>query len=372
MSAELDLMPLFREAVENLGEWITAMVPDADATLAADMVALAIDYGFDADTITDTDGELYLRVKTDDAVVRVWRQIVGDYMRSADYDGSGFAAGDATDGWNIDGDGIEAANMRARGRFETAATGRHVAVDFNSIDFFTGDVDETVSGKIQVDSSSPKLEIWAPQFGHGLASITIISSESGAGSPSGHVSLAGEYVQINGDLRCLDNTVQDVADPTAGTHVGDRDYNDSRYGGGSTRIAQARRTAGDVSTSSTSYVDVTGMTATVAAKAGDWLQISASGRWGNQAVTKRMDAIMQTSSNYASGDGSGGLGVAAWGGITGQTAEFGGSVFYQVVSGDISGGNVEVRLRMKMSSGTSGTVSGTSPILEMTVRNCGS
>ena len=137
------------------------------------------------------------------------------------------------------------------------------------------------------------------------------------------------------------------------------------------RVQQVVRTAGDFTTSSTTYVDVTGMNVSLAAVAGDLFEIGVSGRWSASATVKRLDAQCTTSGNYCSGGTGTTTGVAAWGGTTGVTFPVGGSIFYTVVSGDIATGSVAVKLRAKCSSATSSTIDASDPPLHFWVKNHG-
>lgn len=114
----IDLWPLFEWAADNVGEWATTPIPGGDTDTGDYHVTVAESYGFDAETET-VDDELILKVKaTALSSLRIWRMTVGDFIQSADYDGTDFATADAATGWRIDGDGIEALALRARGELE--------------------------------------------------------------------------------------------------------------------------------------------------------------------------------------------------------------------------------------------------------------
>jgi len=119
--------------------------------------------------------------------------------------------------------------------------------------------------------------------------------------------------------------------------------------------ARAVRTAGDLTLNSTSWADVNnGLDLVIPAQAGDVLLIAADGRWGNEAVFIGLDAVTVVSGSpvsSVSGSGASDYGVTGWGaqGLTGLYEPFGAAIQYPVVAGDVSGGNVTLRLRYKAS-----------------------
>lgn len=116
----------------------------------------------------------------------------------------------------------------------------------------------------------------------------------------------------------------------------------------------ASKTDGDFAVSDTSWADVdSSIDLTVAAAAGDRLLIGLNARWidGGADEYGFLDAVTMVSGspvNYVSGAGSSGEGVPSWA-ITNSDGKssIGGSVMYEVQAGDISGGEVTLRLRKK-------------------------
>jgi hypothetical protein len=119
-------------------------------------------------------------------------------------------------------------------------------------------------------------------------------------------------------------------------------------------------TGGNRTLNSTSFADVGGVKdLAVAATAGDLLGIYVSATFGNESVAVGLDMTSIVSAapvNYISGNGSGGFGIGGWRGPSGIQHAVGGMVFYTVVSGDISSGNVTLRLRYLTSSATNKTI----------------
>jgi hypothetical protein len=131
--------------------------------------------------------------------------------------------------------------------------------------------------------------------------------------------------------------------------------------------ARARRTSGDVSMNSTTWANFdTGLDLVIAAQAGDVLLVDVSGHYNSEAVGGILDAATIVSGspvNYISG-GAGGAsnrGVLGWYG-PGASASVGAAIQYVVQSGDISGGNVTLRLRYRTTSASVKTMNATSDI----------
>jgi hypothetical protein len=134
-------------------------------------------------------------------------------------------------------------------------------------------------------------------------------------------------------------------------------------------------TGGDMTTSSTSYVNVVSGSDTVresiAATPGDIVQLNVSSRWSAAATVKRLDAMTTGGSHYISGGSSTTTGVAAWGGLSGAIQVIGGSVYYVVHADAVVNGVVTFTLRAKMNSAVSGVLSASDPILQFGVKNHG-
>jgi hypothetical protein len=125
--------------------------------------------------------------------------------------------------------------------------------------------------------------------------------------------------------------------------------------------ARAKRTAGDVVTNSTTWANFdTGLDLTIAAASGDVLEVNLSAFCENQAVNLAFDAATIVSAapvNYVgTAGGASDSGVMGWFAVASAYANIGTSVQYVVQAGDISGGNVVLRLRYKSASATNRTV----------------
>jgi hypothetical protein len=126
--------------------------------------------------------------------------------------------------------------------------------------------------------------------------------------------------------------------------------------------ARARRTSGDLTLNSTAWANLdTGLDLVVPAQAGDVLAITVSCRWGSGAVGGILDAatiVAGSPVNYISGGvaGASSWGVTGWSATSGHETGSGTMVQYVVQAGDVSGGNVTLRLRYRTSSATNKTL----------------
>lgn len=128
-------------------------------------------------------------------------------------------------------------------------------------------------------------------------------------------------------------------------------------------FARADRTAGNLTLNSLTWADVdNALDLTLAAVVGDWIEVSLSGFWNNEAVVARMDAVsvvagspVNSWADQAAPDNTH-FGVGGWFGPSGQQGNIGGSIIKQVVSGDLSGGNVTLRLRYRTSTAANKTL----------------
>lgn len=141
-------------------------------------------------------------------------------------------------------------------------------------------------------------------------------------------------------------------------------YFPSSGGGGGTTATSATRTAGSVAMNSTAWADFdTGIDLTIAAVAGDKLIVGLSGQHGSEAITAYLDAATIVSAapvNYVGvAGGATDQGVLAWLCPPVGFAGIGGTVLYTVQAGDISGGNVVLRLRYRTSSAANKTLAAT-------------
>jgi hypothetical protein len=132
----------------------------------------------------------------------------------------------------------------------------------------------------------------------------------------------------------------------------------------------------DLSLSSASWANVdTGLDITIPAATGDTIRLSLHGRWGAEANHGVLDVVtvvsgspvnsvaQRTTAPTSTGTGNG---LGSWWGYTGVASGMGSPVFYPVVAGDISGGNVVFRLRYYNTSSTKTiNATATSPLVFM-------
>lgn len=148
--------------------------------------------------------------------------------------------------------------------------------------------------------------------------------------------------------------------------------------GGSAGVdaAHTKRTAGDLTLNSTTWANVdTGMDITLPAATGDLIEASVSALAGAQAVSIYMDVatiVAGSPVNYFASSGGGSDTPAPWVGFASATTVISGTVMYTVQAGDISGGNVVLRLRYRESSATNKIISGVAGIpLHFAAKNYG-
>lgn len=129
-----------------------------------------------------------------------------------------------------------------------------------------------------------------------------------------------------------------------------------------------KRTAGDYTINSTTFANLdTGTDLTLTGVvAGDVIMVGAMLVWGSEATTACLDVATIVSAspvNYiGTAGGAGDFGITSWIGTTGQTESAGAPVCYTLVSGDISGGNVLLRLRYRTTSATNKTLRASSTL----------
>ena len=130
-------------------------------------------------------------------------------------------------------------------------------------------------------------------------------------------------------------------------------------------FATAKRTSGNITANSTSWANVdTGLDLVLTAASGDYIECGFSAFMANQAVNLGIDVASIVSAspvNYISGGGGASdYGVQAWlAGDTGHATAVGGSILYLLVSGDISGGTVTLRLRYRTGTASNRTINAT-------------
>lgn len=145
-----------------------------------------------------------------------------------------------------------------------------------------------------------------------------------------------------------------------------------------TYAARRSRTSGNVTLNSTTWADVdTGLDLPISAAAGNWLAISLSARFLNEAVHCGLDVATIVSAapvNYVSGSGGGGAaynGLQGWFGPASQYAMAGPTVLYQVQAGDVAAAAVTLRLRYRTLSAANKTLDAdtNNPLLFMAVNH---
>lgn len=136
--------------------------------------------------------------------------------------------------------------------------------------------------------------------------------------------------------------------------------------GTSAAYDRGQRTSGDITCNSTTWanldnnldLDLTG------AVAGDWVMVGVNFRWNNEAVFAWIDCVTVVGGspvNSLSGaNGASGEGVSGWGSVSASYAMIGGSIAYQLVSGDIeAGGAVKLRFRYRTLTAANKTIRAT-------------
>ena len=126
-------------------------------------------------------------------------------------------------------------------------------------------------------------------------------------------------------------------------------------GGGVVDYAESIRTSSNITLNSTSWANVdTGLDLTLAAQAGDLIQYTPSFYCSSVGATGGFDVATIVSGSPVNYFGSAGVGNTAYGVmawiVPSAATGVGGSAFYIVQSGDISGGNVVLRLRYRWAS----------------------
>jgi len=140
------------------------------------------------------------------------------------------------------------------------------------------------------------------------------------------------------------------------------------------------RSSSNYTLNNTSWTDVdTGLDLTLAAAAGDVIEVGLSALAGSDAVDGYLDAVTVVSGTATNSFATGGTlpsgshqGVMAWRGSSNTTASLGGSVWYKLVSGDVSSSAVVLRLRYRTSTATNKILFGSTVTpLVFTARNHG-
>lgn len=153
-------------------------------------------------------------------------------------------------------------------------------------------------------------------------------------------------------------------------------------GGGGIDTVTARRTSGNLALSSTTWANVdTGIDLVIAASVGDKLEVNLSaakrpGASGNGIIMDVATIVSGSPVNYLATTGSvGDFGVGSWyieNILVQDNPTAGGPRPYTVQAGDISGGNVTLRLRYRVASGSVTLYAITTLPLDFWVKNLGS
>ena len=130
------------------------------------------------------------------------------------------------------------------------------------------------------------------------------------------------------------------------------------------RFATSRRTSGSVTMNSTNWANVdTALDLTLGAQVGDVIEVILSAFSGNEAVAFGLDAVTVVSGSPVTSFATNSAvvpatheGIQAWGGVFSAYNNHGGSAFLTLASGDISGGNVVIRLRYRTQLATNKTL----------------
>lgn len=136
------------------------------------------------------------------------------------------------------------------------------------------------------------------------------------------------------------------------------------------------RSSANVTVNGTSYANLdTGLDIVLTAAAGDVIEVSATGRWATENVQVYMDVATIVSAapvNYLSGSGSTGEGVQSWQGYGNVNTNISGACMYTLQAGDISGGTVTLRLRVRTGTAANKTfVSGATNVFKWSAKNFG-
>jgi hypothetical protein len=133
--------------------------------------------------------------------------------------------------------------------------------------------------------------------------------------------------------------------------------------------AEAKRTAGSYVLNGTSWADLdTGLDLVLAAAIDDVVEYSLTGLSQNEASDALLDVVTVVAGSPVTSFATRGAvrntgqGVLAWRLNTGAATSFGGSAFYKLASGDISGGTVTLRLRRRTLTASNKTLFGTDDI----------
>lgn len=133
------------------------------------------------------------------------------------------------------------------------------------------------------------------------------------------------------------------------------------------------KTAANYTCNNTSWADLDNtMDRTLPAATNDIIEANVSGLWSSEAVSVGLDVVCVTGGAHFGAGGASDYGVMSWFGNPSVYTSIGGPVFRELAAGDISGGNVALRLRYRTSAGSNKTmIASTAQPLVFTVRNLG-
>lgn len=136
---------------------------------------------------------------------------------------------------------------------------------------------------------------------------------------------------------------------------------------GFVQAAHAKRTAGNLSLGSSTWINMStdlDLVIPGTSRVGDIVEVGMSGHFGLQAVQSYLDVVsldgVPDPVNSWSQDGAEtatSTGVSAWFGEPGVQTSFGGSIMRAIVSGDLQSGVLTLRFRYRGSVATSKTMS---------------
>lgn len=127
--------------------------------------------------------------------------------------------------------------------------------------------------------------------------------------------------------------------------------------------ATSRFTTADKTLNSTTWADLSGPAdLTLAASSGDIIECAFSAKWANEAVEGFLDVVTVVSSVVTNSFGTNGApsnshqGIVGWSAPVSVVSPVSGNFFYTLQAGDVSGGNVILRLRYRTSTAANKTL----------------
>lgn len=143
-------------------------------------------------------------------------------------------------------------------------------------------------------------------------------------------------------------------------------WNGTAWAPGSQAVTKATRTSGYIAVNSASFADIDNtLDLTLPAAVGDEIGVAVLGKWGAEAFTGKLDAVVRVSGadvRYISSSTITPAGIPPWEGAPGVVAPISGEWLYTVQSGDLSGGNITFRFRGQAASARTLEASTTTPL----------